>query len=344
MRVLITGGQGRVGTPVSQKFVENGWDVRVISVEPESKLDGITYTQCNILDFAAVKEQVQGCDAIVHLAAIPSTLSHPSPELFNINVSGTYNVYQAAADAGIKRVVQASSINALGSYWGCDDRQFDYFPLNEDHPLYTTDAYSFSKQMVEDIAAYYWRRDGISSASFRFPGVWTKDMVASGNIKQRVTDKRQKLEEFINLPQAEQDKQLANARDRALQGRASRIMEYDARQSGLHEQHMFDDDWLWSIYFFDRYNYWSYIHTDDSTQAIEKAITADYEGAHPLFVNSDVNYLNYDSETLLRVFFPDVTERSKLIQGADTLVSYDKARDLLGYEPMWRLTYGESRK
>jgi thioester reductase-like protein len=338
MRVVITGGQGRVGTPASQKFVANGWDVHVISVEPESQIDGVTYAQCDILDYDAVREQVEGYDAIVHLAAIASPRSHPASQMFNINVSGTYNVYEAAAQAGIKRVVQASSINALGCFWGCDDRQFEYFPIDEDHPNYTTDGYSFSKEVVEDIAAYYWRRDGISGASFRFPAVWTADMITLGKLSERFDTKRQFIEEFLTLPKDEQDQQLVKARTTALEGRSHRILEYAASQSGLSEQHTFADDLLWSAYMHDRYNLWAYIHTDDSTQAIEKAITADYEGSHPLFVNSDSNSHNMDSEILLQLFFPNVTARSKPISGADTVVSYDKARDLIGYEPTWRLS------
>ena len=337
MKVLITGGAGRVGTPVSQKFVRNGWDVRVIGADPDSDIAGIEYTQCDILDFDALSEQVKGCDAIVHLAAIASPVRHPAHQVFDVNVTGTHNVYSAAAKHGIKRVVQASSINALGGYWGDDDRQYAYFPIDEAHPQLTSDPYSFSKQIVEDIADYFWRRDKISGCSFRFPAVWTVDMIEERGLVETYRKKRQMLDEFINLPQVEQNKQMASARERVLIGRANRIMEYDARQSGLDKEHTFYDDLLWSLYYLDRYNYWAYIHTDDSTQAIEKAIIGDYEGSHPLFVNSDNNYLNYDSETLLRLFFPDVTERSKPIQGMDTLVSFDRARDLIGFEPTYRV-------
>ena len=64
------------------------------------------------------------------------------------------------------------------------------------------------------------------------------------------------------------------------------------------------NDWLLRAYFFDRFNYWTFIHTDDSTQAFEKAFTADFQGAHALFVNSDRNYLSYDAEALLSLIFP----------------------------------------
>ena len=96
------------------------------------------------------------------------------------------------------------------------------------------------------------------------------------------------------------------------------------------------EDWLLRAYFFDRFNYWAFIHTDDSTQAFEKAITADFQGAHALFVNSDRNYLGYDSEALLSIFFPDVRRRSKALKGAEAVVSIDRARDLLGFEPTVR--------
>jgi len=332
MRVLITGGAGHVGSPISERFVARGWDVRVIGVDPTCDLKGVKYAQCDILDYQALRGHVHGCDAIVHLAAIPSTISHPNHALFEINVAGTYNVFEAAARAGVKRIAQASSINALGGYWGCDDRQFDYFPLDEAHPPHTTDAYSLSKQMVEQIAAYYWRRSGISSVSFRLPAVWSEALIEKRQLREDLQEKRDALVAFQQLPEDEQRRQLAIAREEALKLRARHVMEYEAAQSGDFDRKAPKDNWLFSSYFFDRFNYWTFIHTDDSTQAFERAITGDYVGAHPLFVNSDRNYLDYDSEALLSIFFPDVRPRSKAIASAQTLVSYDRARDLLGYE------------
>lgn len=332
MRVLITGGAGHVGSPISERFVAKGWDVRVIGVDPACDLKGVAYSQCDILDYEALRGHVEGCDAIVHLAAIPSTVTHPNHALFEINVAGAYNVFEAAERAGVKRIAQASSINALGGYWGCDDRQFEYFPLDEAHPLHTTDAYSLSKQLVEEIAAYYWRRSGISSVSFRLPAVWSGALIEQRQLRQHLREKREAVAAFSKLPQDEQRRQLAVARERALKLRARRVMEFEAAQSGSFDRHAPTDDWLFSTYFFDRFNYWTFIHTNDSTQAFERAITADFAGAHPLFVNSDRNYLDYDSEALLAMFFPDVRGRSKAIAGAQTLVSYDRARDLLGYE------------
>ena len=333
MRVLITGGAGLVGKPVSEKFVSKGWDVRVIGIEPDCDIGGVAYTQCDILDFAALSKHVEGCDAVVHLAAIASTPLQPNDVIFNVNVSGTYNLFEAAERAGVKRIAQASSINALGGYWGCDDRQYDYFPLDEAHPLHTTDAYSLSKQLVEEIAAYYHRRSGISSVSFRLPGVWSDALIEKRNLREDLREKRDALTAFQQLRKDDQLRQLALAREATLKLRARHAMEYEAVQSGDFDRDAPSQDPLFSSYFFDRYNYWTFIHTDDSTGAFERAISGDYVGAHPLFVNSDRNFLDYDSEALLSIFFADVYDRSKTISGAQTLVSYERARDLLGYEP-----------
>ena len=332
MRVLITGGAGLVGRPITERLVRNGWDVRVIGIEPTCDIAGIRYTQCDILDFEALAEQAVGCDSIVHLAAIPSVVHHPNSAVFKVNVAGTYNVFEAAAKAGVKRIAQASSINALGGYWGCDDRQFEYFPLDENHPPHTTDAYSFSKQMVEDIADYYWRRAAISSVSFRLPAVWSDAVIKRRRLRGHLAAKREKLAAFLKRPRHEQRERLAEVRQHVLRLRARHILEYEARQSGAFEDEARQDDWLWSSYFFDRYNYWAFIHTDDSTQAFERALTADFSGAHPLFVNSDKNYLGVESETLLAVFYPEVGRRLKKLVGAAALVSNDRAADLIGYE------------
>ncbi len=336
MRVLITGGAGLVGSPVSRRIAELGWDGRIIGIDADCPPLGLPYAQCDIRDAAALARHVAGCDAIVHLAAIPSTRSHPNPEIFDVNVAGTYTVFEAAACAGVKRIIQASSINAVGGFWGCDDRRYDYFPLDEDLPCHTTDVYSFSKQMVEDIAEYYWRRAGISSVSFRLPAVLNDAIIAERQMPQSLMRRREQLEAFLRQPPRLREARLAAARERAQALRTRHIMEFDAVQRGDFEREAPPDDWLFAACFYDRFNFWTFIHTDDSTQAFEKALTADYEGAHPLFVNSDRNSLRFDIETLLRMFYPEVTKRVEALPGDRSPVSIKRARALLGFEPRVR--------
>ena len=92
-----------------------------------------------------------------------------------MNGTGTYNVYQAAAEESIKRIVSASLINALGFNFGVQPFAHSYFPLDEQHPVQTTDVYSLSKQFLEETAMYFWRRDGSSSVCLRLPAVHDPD-------------------------------------------------------------------------------------------------------------------------------------------------------------------------
>lgn len=336
MRVLITGGGGLVGGPISRRFVSLGWDVRVIGIDADCPIAGIHYAQCDILDVDALAEHVKDRDAIVHLAAIPSTRTHSNEAVFSINVAGAYNVFEAAANAGVKRIAQASSINAIGGFWGCDERVYAYFPLDEDLPLHTTDVYSFSKQLVEEIAEYYWRRSGISSLSFRLPAVLNDASIRQGNLRQNLAERRQQIEAFRKLPADQQRKSLAEAMRAAQAMRARHLMEYQSLQRQPMTKEAPSDDWLISACYYDRFNFWTFIHTDDSTQAFEKALTADVQGAHPLFVNSDRNSLGYDTEALLALFHPEVRRRIRPIVGDESPVSINRARKLLGFEPSVR--------
>src|SRR5664279_1920785 len=165
MRVLITGGAGLIGKATAERLIENGWDVRITDIAAGVEIPGAEYVQCNILNYDDLLKQMRGCDRVIHLAALRSPNLAPGHEVFQVNAAGTFNVFEAAAAVGIRRVVQASSINALGSYYGLGEMTPRYFPIDEDHPTYTTDPYSFSKQAIEEIGAYYWRRDGISSVA-----------------------------------------------------------------------------------------------------------------------------------------------------------------------------------
>src|SRR5262249_10345990 len=119
------------------------------------------------------------------------------------------------------------------------------------------------------------------------------------------------------------------ARRHALEFRAARNMEYPVTSPNFSSAPSADEV-LWRAYTFDRFNFWAFIDDRDSAQALEKGLTADYEGSHPLFINAAYNTLDYDSQMLARLFFPGISAK---LGGADTLVSIEKARKLIGFEP-----------
>lgn len=332
MRVLVTGGIGAVGKSVLERLLQNGWDVRVVDRTPEFEMAGVDYRVGDITKFEDMREQVRGCDVIVHLAAIANPMFVPPHELFHINVQGTYNVFEAAAEEGIKRIVQASSINAFGCFWGNRDIFPDYFPLDEAHPTATTDVYSFSKEAVEDIGAYYWRRKGISSLSLRFPGVWSRARISNEDAKAYRQQMRTAIDEFAALSEGQRKTRLADVRKATEAFRGAGNMEYPQAQNGLGRSG-YSEDPIWPVYTFDRFNFWAYVDERDSAQSIEKGLVANFEGHHPLFINALSNSLEYDSTTLVNLFFPEVTQWKRPLSGDEALVSIDKAKSLIGFSP-----------
>jgi hypothetical protein len=327
-RVLITGGAGRVGRATTARFVEHGWDVRVIGIEPDVKLEGAEYVLCDINDYDKLRGQVRGCQAIVHLAAIPAPSVTNATDLFRINTAGTFNVFEAADAEGIGRIVQASSINAMGCAWSISDIAPQYFPIDEEHPSVTNDPYSFSKKVVEDIGDYYWRRCGISSVGLRLPAVYPPEHLSSKKFLQDREQMQYLLDTFAQVPEEERLKRLEAAAKKVVEFRGKRQMEYPAAAKGWNQP---EGDWLVQAYHGGRFNFWAYIDDRDAAQAAEKALTADYEGSHPLFVVNSQNWVGYDSEKLLELFFPGVPVKRE-IEGSDSIISVEKAKSLISYQ------------
>jgi len=113
---------------------------------------------CELGDFDAVMKTVEGCDAIVHFGAAP--VERPWEEILDSSIKGGYNIYEAARRHGIKRIVYASSIHAVGFV-----RREEGADTDTDHRPDT--LYGVSKCFVEDLAKMYFHKFGIESACLR---------------------------------------------------------------------------------------------------------------------------------------------------------------------------------
>ncbi|MFT7587607.1 MAG: nucleoside-diphosphate-sugar epimerase [Cellvibrionaceae bacterium] len=171
MKIAITGGNGRIGQAVIDLALVQGHTVvNIDRVQGESEKPGVTYLQVDSTDYDALENAFHQCDALIHLAAIAAPGHHPDHIVHNNNVVASYNALRAAAEVGIKRVCQASSINAIGgaySRWP----HYDYLPVDEKHPTYNEDPYSLSKWICELQADSFVRRYGMTIASLRIHGV-----------------------------------------------------------------------------------------------------------------------------------------------------------------------------
>ncbi len=181
MRIAVTGGSGRIDRAVIALARARGHSV--VSIDRVRPADGaspdVTLVEADVTSYADVEQALRGCDALIHLAAIPSPHGHPDYEVHNNNVVGSYNALSAAAHLGLTRVCQASSVNATGAVFSRWPR-YDYFPLDERHPTYNEDPYSLSKWLCEQQADSFARRHGsMSIASLRFHWVVPERAAAS---------------------------------------------------------------------------------------------------------------------------------------------------------------------
>src|SRR6476660_1906568 len=119
---LVTGGAGFIGSHLSEELVRRGHRVRVadsLVTGKRSNLDhipGVEFLEGDLADLAFAKRAVEGCQYVLHQAAIPSVPRSVSDPITSnrANVDGTLNMLVASRDAGAKRLVFAASSSAYG--------------------------------------------------------------------------------------------------------------------------------------------------------------------------------------------------------------------------------------
>lgn len=124
MRILVTGGAGFIGSNLVKRLAKENYEVIVIDDLSTGNLDNlkevmdkIKFVRESVLNLDLLKKEFEGCDYIIHLAAIPSVLaSVENPIKTNeANINGTLNVLTAARDCKVKRVVYSASSSRYGN-------------------------------------------------------------------------------------------------------------------------------------------------------------------------------------------------------------------------------------
>jgi uronate dehydrogenase len=143
--ILITGANGRVGSALV-KYVdslEEKYTLRLADLEILDKRG----MKIDITDLSSCRRACEDVDTVIHLAGIASPES-PFEEILPINIVGTYNIFQAASEAGVRRIVYASSAQAIEGY------PLD-IQVKTDMPVRPKNLYGVSKACGEALAAYY---------------------------------------------------------------------------------------------------------------------------------------------------------------------------------------------
>ncbi|KIJ66745.1 hypothetical protein HYDPIDRAFT_174118 [Hydnomerulius pinastri MD-312] len=153
MKIAVTGCNGRVGQRVVLSALRTG-DHSVVGIDTVANPDtefasdpNFTFVHADLKEFEEALRAFDGCDAIVQLASV----SHPvdwKVNTHNSNVVITWNVLRAAAELGITRIAQASSVNVLRGVFSTEPH-FEYFPIDEDHPTLPDEPYGLSKLIAE---------------------------------------------------------------------------------------------------------------------------------------------------------------------------------------------------
>src|SRR3954468_25046033 len=170
MRCLVTGGAGFIGSNVVDALVARGDEVRVIDDLSTGRRGDVhrdaELIEGNISDEHAVRKAVDGCDVVLHQAAHRAVLRSVEDPLATdtANVHGTLTVLHAAQQAGVRRVVYASSSSVYG---GAAQR-----PTPESAPLTPRSPYAVTKLTGEHYCRVYTELHGLETVSLRYFNVF----------------------------------------------------------------------------------------------------------------------------------------------------------------------------
>ncbi|HKZ29346.1 MAG TPA: NAD(P)-dependent oxidoreductase [Acidimicrobiia bacterium] len=272
-KVVVTGGSGKAGRAVVNELNERGYQTLNVdqTIPPASWGWALA---ADLTDLGQTYEALRGADAVVHLAAIPAPEMRPEQETFRNNILSTYNVFSAAADLGLEKVVWASSETVLGLPF--EKELPDYAPIDEQQTPYPESSYALSKLLGEQMAAQFNRRFALPFAGLRISNIMEPD-------------------EYAKFP------------------------------------NFWDDPTI------RKWNLWGYVDVRDVAQATRLALQLDVPGSEQYIVAATDTVMNRSSQGLMEEVFPTVEIRRDLGE-FETLLSIDKARQVLGYEPdySWR--------
>jgi nucleoside-diphosphate-sugar epimerase len=170
--VLVTGAAGRLGSTVAAVFHEEGYDVLATDVVDPGAVP-YRFERVDLLDHAATGELLEGVDAVLHIGNHPGIGERPPQVVFNENVSMNENVFQAAAERGVRHIVFASTVQLIGSHVDTrtvvDQPDRPSFPLSGSTRPTPSNLYALSKTVSEVMLRYYADRCGVHCTALRFP-------------------------------------------------------------------------------------------------------------------------------------------------------------------------------
>ncbi len=173
-RILVTGGAGLVGSHIVDELVKEGAQVVVYDSFIRGKLEHLDWArahgeievvEADIRDKQPLREALQGVTYVFHQAAAWLRMCQETPRLsLDVNIAGTFNLLEACVEAGVKKVVAASSSSVYGEGL--------YLPTDEAHPFNNDLFYGASKVANEQYYRSFYKKYGLDFVAFRYLNVY----------------------------------------------------------------------------------------------------------------------------------------------------------------------------
>lgn len=159
-KIVLTGAAGRLGGYLRKPLAAKcetliSTDIAVLT---DPLLDGESFVQADLAEYAKMAEIIKGADMVVHFGGHPD--EKPFEDILHANIIGCYNIWQAAHEAGVRRIVYASSIHAVGLHPKTT-------AINIHTPHRPDSYYGLAKCFAEDMAKLYWDKKGLEAVCLR---------------------------------------------------------------------------------------------------------------------------------------------------------------------------------
>ena len=159
-KIVLTGAAGRLGGYLRKPLAAKCETLISTDIAPltDPLIKGESFVKADLADYAKMAEIIKGADMVVHFGGHPDEKRFE--DILHANIIGCYNIWQAAHEAGVRRIVYASSIHAVGLHPKTT-------AINIHTPHRPDSYYGLAKCFAEDMAKLYWDKKGLEAVCLR---------------------------------------------------------------------------------------------------------------------------------------------------------------------------------